>query len=136
LDKLAEQQTLTSQEIERRKMLSLQLEQTWRIEEIKARQRSRDREIKEGDMNTTYFFFAKANQRKRKKAISCLVEDGVEISDNKGMVDHAMRFYNTLFGEEPRQNIKLNIDFWQDGDKVQIDENESLEADFSEEEVS
>jgi hypothetical protein len=65
-----------------------------------------------------------------------LVEDGVEISDNKGMVDHAMRFYNTLFGEEPRQNIKLNTDFWQDGDKVQIDENESLEADFSEEEVS
>jgi hypothetical protein len=60
LDKLAEQQVLTSNKLEKGKMMSLQLEQTWRIEELKAQQRSRDRDIKEGDRNTTYFF-AKAN---------------------------------------------------------------------------
>jgi hypothetical protein len=51
-----------------RKELRDRLKQCWKIEEIKARQMSKDREIKEGDRNTSYFL-AKGNQRKRNKVI-------------------------------------------------------------------
>jgi hypothetical protein len=68
LDKLAEQQILFGPERDRRKELSFKLEQIWKIEEIKAKQRSRDRDVMEGDKNTSYFF-SKVNQRRRKKNI-------------------------------------------------------------------
>jgi hypothetical protein len=36
----------------------------------------------EGGINTSYFF-AVANQRKRKKCISSLIDEGVTLTDNK-----------------------------------------------------
>ena len=48
-----------------------QLEKIWALEEIKSRQRSRDRNILEGGKNTAYFQ-AMANYRSRKKRIDCL----------------------------------------------------------------
>jgi hypothetical protein len=97
---------LSKAELERRKELSFKLEQIWRVEEIKAKQRSRDRDIKEGDRIIAYFF-ATANQRKRKRMISELEREGELITDNKPMRDHAVQFYKTLFGKESRENIRM-----------------------------
>jgi hypothetical protein len=47
------------------------------------------KDIKEGDKNTAYFF-AKANQRRRKKVISCL-EDGERVlTENKDLIQHTV----------------------------------------------
>jgi hypothetical protein len=73
------------------------MDQIWKVEEIRARQSSRHREIKEGGRNTSYFF-AKANQRKRKKNITSLEEDGMVYEDNGKMLKHATTFYKRLFG--------------------------------------
>jgi hypothetical protein len=69
-------------EREGREKAWMELDKIWRMEEIKARQRSRDGEIKEGDRNTSYFF-AKANQRKKKKTVTCLERNGVELTDTR-----------------------------------------------------
>lgn len=66
------------------------------MEEIRAKQRSRDRNIKEGDRNTSYFQ-AVANQSNRMKRISCLeTEDGL-IEKNDLMLNHAVEFYKKKF---------------------------------------
>jgi hypothetical protein len=51
------------------------------------------------------------------------------------MIDHAVEFYKTLFGKEGRDNNRMAGDFWDESERVSIEENDMLEANFSEEEI-
>jgi hypothetical protein len=67
--------------------------------------------------------------------ISSLESEEGLIEHNKGRFEHAVKFYEKLFGEDPRENVKLQADFRKEEEKVTQVENEMLEADFAEEEI-
>jgi hypothetical protein len=134
LDKEMESRTLTDQELIRFRKVARDLDNIWALEEIKAKQRSRDRNIVEGDRNTAYFQ-AVANQRSRKKRVEVLEGPNGLVEDQKGMMDIAVDFYKKLFAKESRMNIRIAADFWKDEDMVTEEENYLLTSPFSEQEI-
>jgi uncharacterized protein with NRDE domain len=87
-----------------------ELDKIWSLEEIKARQRSRDRNILEGDRNTAYFQ-AIANQRSRKETVDCVMGPNGLVDYQEGMVKLAVDFYKNLFSKESRDDISLAQNF-------------------------
>jgi hypothetical protein len=106
LDTFAENSQLSDQDKVRMKQIKNDLDIILKHEEIKAWQRSRDRYIKEGDWNTSYFH-AVANQRRRRKKIAVLEGHCGPVESNHEMLEVASQFYKNLFAEEDRLNISL-----------------------------
>jgi hypothetical protein len=118
----------------RMKVLARKLDRFWALEEIRARQRSRDRNILEGDRNTAYFH-ALANHRARKKKIAGLEGPSGFVQDNQGILKIAADFYKNLLKGESRGPFCLDRKFWDVAKFVLHSENADIEAPFSEEEV-
>jgi hypothetical protein len=134
LDILAESQLLDEPSRKRLEDILTELNTYWITEETKARERSRDRNILEGDRNTAYFH-AVANQRRGKKRINVLEGPDGLVTDQKDMLKIATEFYKELFKKEERPDIRLMNDFFSPDEKVTLQENIALEREFSEEEI-
>lgn len=65
-------------------------------EEMKWLQRSKEKEIMDGDNNTRYYH-AKANGRRRRNSILSLEQDGVVISGQKNLMKYITDFYKKTF---------------------------------------
>jgi hypothetical protein len=91
LDNKAEEGGLSSSKLKRLKEVTDELGKIWALDEIKIRQRSRDRNILEGDRNTAYFQ-AIANRRSRKKSVSGLMGPDGWVEDQPGMLKVAVDF--------------------------------------------
>ena len=90
--------------------IALDLQDIWRLEEVKSRKRSRERNILEGGRNTAYFH-ALANQR-RKKQISVLKGPDGPVEDTKSIINIVVEYYKQLFGREETLDIALDDNFW------------------------
>ena len=134
LDVKAESSALSTEELARIRFISSELQKIWLQEEVKAGQRSRDRDIKEGDRNTSYFH-AVANQRNRKVTIHSLDGPDGPVTDTREMLKVACDFYKDLFKKEPRNGCKLSNNFFREDEKVKSPENDMLEAAFTEAEI-
>ena len=92
------------------KSIADELAGIWKNEEVKARQRSIERQILEGDRNTAYFH-AQANQRRRKKHIPMLKGSSGMVHDTEGIIKVVVDYYKSLFGFEKKIGIDLADDF-------------------------
>jgi hypothetical protein len=121
-------------EKERVNVLAKELEHIWALEEIKARQRSRDKNILAGERNTPYFH-AVANNMLWKNRIAGLNGPKGLVQETNKILKIAVDFYKKLFKEESRGHFALDENFWDPEDLITSEEGEELEAPFSEFEI-
>jgi len=134
LDDLLTSDEATGNEGEERSRLKSELEALFEEEEIYWQQRGAEKQILEGDANTTFLDLS-ANGRRRKKTILSLEQDGVNISDQKQIREIIYEFYKKHFGKQAISNVSLSENAWTTEGRLSSEDNEFLTRPFSEEEV-
>lgn len=121
----------TSEESEKKVDLKLEYKKWSRLEDIRLRQKNKDKWVEEGDNNTRYFHRI-VNHRIKLNYISCLKIVGELQEDPKLIHDHIDDFYKELYFESfPDRPKLLNIDF-----SIMDEERMGLERTITEEEVT
>lgn len=134
LDKLQESVTLTRVQSARMVDMMMDLNKIRAIEEVKAKQRSRDRSAMEGDKNTKYFHTV-ANQRRWKTKIHMIEGPDGPVHSTEGIQKIAMDYFKLLFRYEDRSCVELDQNFFSPADKLSSEEAEELEKLFLRAEV-
>ena len=134
LDKKAETDCLSDQEINLKQYLKERLVTLLREEELKWYERAKVKSLLEGDANTRFFHLV-ANGKHRKQHIYRLEDDqGVVVGDDC-LKSHITNYYKSLFGSPEQSEISLMEDQILDIPQVSPEENDILVADFTESEV-
>lgn len=134
LEEKADQTGLSEEEWKQRCHLEEELEKIHTDEEWVLRKRSGEQWLLKGDVNTGYFHSI-ANGRKRNYRIDSLEDGDTVITDKEQLQKHIEDYYKSLFGREESNNIELDPDTWRDKGSLTEEEQQSLIAPFTLEEV-
>ena len=114
--------------------LETELENILEEEETYWQQRGSEKQVLEGDANTSFFHMS-ANGKRRKKSILSLEHNGGNITDQKQIRGVIEGFYKKLFGQQPRSTVTLAEGAWSSGGKLEAADNDLLTKPFTKEEV-
>ena len=131
LDLKEENQILSDMDIAKRFNLKDLFERRVCEEEIKWKQRSRCRWLKEGDRNTK-FFNSMATVRIRGNKINFLSVNGNRLEDREGITNHIIDYFQNIYSKNSR--VKPSVDNLQLS-TITREAAISLEGEFLEEEV-
>jgi mannosylglycoprotein endo-beta-mannosidase len=106
LDKKAEVQLLSQQEIDLKQSVKERLAQFLRQEELKWFQRATTTKILRGDDNTKFFHLV-ANGKRRKTRIFRLEQDEGIIEGDENLKKYITKYYNGLFGQQQGNKFSL-----------------------------
>ena len=134
LEQFEEEAPLLQDQMLRKSWLISELFKISEEEELYWKQKSHDRLLHEGDINTEYFHRI-ANGRKRRNLILKLEDGDRSIEGDSDLLAHATKYYKKLFGPELGNSFPLDPAIWDEEDKVNETENALLCQPFSEEEI-
>lgn len=106
--RVVESMGMSGSDREERRELEKRLKFVIREEKLRWIQRSKEKEVLEGNCNTK-FFHAKANGRKRKSQIHSLVHEGEVIEGQDKLLLYITNFYKDLFGHSKENRFSIDM---------------------------